>query len=112
MVKTGAMIYQLGKWDTGFKINGAAVDTNWHHAVFTYDGTTLRAYFDGAADGTDATGTYNASSQGLYLGVGNLDSETYNFSGIIGETIVWNRVLSAQEAYDLYMMHAGNNTSE
>jgi hypothetical protein len=37
-------------------LSGTALTANvWHHAALTYDGTTLRGYLDGVADGT-ATG--------------------------------------------------------
>jgi hypothetical protein len=37
-------------------LGGTAVTANvWHHAALTYDGTTLRGYLDGVANGTSTT---------------------------------------------------------
>jgi hypothetical protein len=76
-------------------------DGNWHLAVGTYDGTTIRLYVDGAqvGSGTPQTGSLEyllQSSNDFYIG--NYPScQPHHFLGDIDEVMVWSRALSAAE---------------
>lgn len=78
-------------------------DTIWHHLVATYDGTNLKFYKDGIlTENISATGTINQSSIPIELGRYGT-SPTYNyFSGLINDSLIYNRALSQQEVSDLY----------
>ena len=76
-------------------------DGNWHLAVGTYDGTTIRLYVDGnqVGSGTVWGGSLEyllLSSNDFYIGnyPGCADHE---FMGSIDDVRVWNRTLSASE---------------
>jgi hypothetical protein len=91
----------IPRFDSGptFLSFGAALPTNtWQHVAITYDGTTMRAYVDGALYGTPqaiSLGAVNAPVQiGAWIfGSGNADY----FSGTIDEVRVYDRALSQAE---------------
>ncbi|MGZ6713097.1 MAG: LamG domain-containing protein, partial [Solirubrobacteraceae bacterium] len=76
-------------------------DANWHLAVGTYDGTTIRLYVDGVevGSGTAWTGALEyllPSSNDFYIG--NYPScQDHWFAGAIDDVMVWGRALSASE---------------
>lgn len=76
-----------------------ANDGNWHHIVGTYNGSTLRIYFDGVLEST-ATGTLNTI-------IANLDFNRYQMSDSIDEVGFWFRVLTLSEITELYNSGAG-----
>ena len=76
---------------------------NWHYAVGTYDGTTIRLYLDGVEVGTPTTDTFNFAGTNGNTFVGKRDfglGSLYN--GTIDETSIWNRSLGAAEVLNLY----------
>jgi Concanavalin A-like lectin/glucanases superfamily/Bacterial Ig domain len=91
----------IPRFDSGptFLSFGAALPTNvWQHLAITYDGTTMRAYVDGALYGTPqaiSLGAVNAPVQiGAWIfGGGNADY----LSGTIDEVRVYDRALSQAE---------------
>ncbi len=76
----------------------------WHHAVLTYDGTTVRSYLDGQL-GNEKALALNTAEGPLLLGSGMTD-EDFNayayFNGLIDDVGLWNRVLSATEIRAIY----------
>ncbi|MCX6047480.1 MAG: LamG domain-containing protein, partial [Chloroflexi bacterium] len=71
----------------------------WHHAAFTYDGTTLTLYLDGSQT-AQATRTLEASDGELIVGANA--TRTQNFlAGALDELVMYNRALSAEELYRL-----------
>ena len=74
----------------------------WHHLAHTWDGTTLRFYFDGQPDGTYTfSNTVNTvSSVGAIIGV--MSEGSYDFDGLIDEVRIWDGVRTAQEIADSY----------
>ncbi len=110
--------YYLGLDGTGHlqvKVNGTtpsgyqsstgtiSLDT-WSHVAFTYDGSALNIYINGTLDKTVAmTGTITTTSNQVGIGA-SLDSSGalysgYNrkFKGLIDESQVFSRALSADE---------------
>lgn len=76
-------------------------DSNFHHYVCTWDGSTVRFYIDGAFSvSTPQTLTPTANTAPLYIGQfgGNVD----RFIGVIDEVAVYNRALSDKEVAYLY----------
>lgn len=78
----------------------------WYHAATTYDGTTATLYVNGAnVASTGAIGPLYAYGPQTYIGAAV--SGTTNFmTGLVDETGIWNRCLSAGEIATLY--NSGN----
>ena len=81
----------------GGSVLSAAVTTGaYHHLVTTWDGTTLRLYIDGVANGTPATpGAMALGTSFFYVGVENTGSLTNYYSGQIDEVAFYSTALSA-----------------
>ncbi len=75
----------------------------WHHVAITWDGTTKRGYFDGAADGNVAATI--TSDAALPLSIGERDSATspISFPGAIDDLVFYNRALTPAEVAQLAM---------
>jgi hypothetical protein len=88
--------------------SGAHRDGNWHHVVGTYDGSTLKLYFDGAT-----TPVATASSSGLTFNDTNgFDiGGTYPeyMDGTIDECALWNTALTGTEVAELYALGLDGN---
>jgi predicted GH43/DUF377 family glycosyl hydrolase len=78
-------------------------DGNWHYAVATYSGSTLRLYIDGnqVASMTTSASPDKAGTQPLRVGANSLSLNGF-FTGNVDEVRVWNRVLSASEISSQY----------
>jgi hypothetical protein len=75
-------------------------DTNWHFAAVTWDGATVKLFFDGAYIGSQAvTGTLGLSGYTLNVGGG---ANCGPILGSIDEPSVWSRALTYNELSDLY----------
>lgn len=77
-------------------IQGTPVPLNqWVHLTLVYDGNRLAAYRNGVLDKSRAiSGLIRTSSRPLFIG--RLQN-SYNFTGLIDEVVVWSRALSTQE---------------
>ncbi len=87
-LSSGQIQYNAGNWNTGKTFNGSTIadTTNWHYIVATYDGTTLRGYFEGAADGSSSTGVYTAGDKVTRIGNGQASgANTYYASAVLEE---------------------------
>ena len=111
--------YRIGYWRDG-STNKVAVDrgkngigttpiystqalgtTNFNHLGFTWDGTTLRAYFNGAEYGNSTPS--GAGNNGLTDKLTILRDTTANYqSAIIDEVAIWDTALSATDVSNLY----------
>lgn len=71
-------------------------DGNWHHVVFTYDGSTGRLYIDGAIAGTSNTSTATIGNGGgnmnLFAGSGGTQRYSYGYED---EVQIYNVVKTA-----------------
>jgi len=76
-------------------------DGNWHHLVTTSNATTTNIYVDGVLSKTCA-GTWTATANNAALEIGSR-SGVLSFNGTIDNIMVWNRMLSNNEAKSLYL---------
>ena len=75
-------------------------DGNWHHVAFTYDGTAIRLYVDGALDRT-VNISFNTNGQNLKIGNNANPSNGEYFDGTIDEIRIWNIALDDTQIADL-----------
>jgi Concanavalin A-like lectin/glucanases superfamily len=74
-----------------------AVSTGvWHHAAYTYDGTTPQVYVDGESVGNNSANMLDKRTP-TSSWVGTLDGATDLFEGNIDDVRVFRRVLTAEE---------------
>lgn len=69
----------------------------WAHLAATYDGSTIRLYFDGEEDSTSAPLAFTIASNELPLGIGAESDGGRPFQGLMDEARVYNRALDAGE---------------
>jgi len=88
--------------------SGAHRDGNWHHIVGTYDGSTLKMYFDGA---TTPVATASASSLTFNMTTGFTIGGAYPeyMNGMIDECALWGTALTATEVAELYALGLNGN---
>jgi hypothetical protein len=82
-------------------------DNQWHYAVVTYDGTTIRLYIDGVQVATKSTGGASPETSGtkpVRVGANSrVTPPTSNFFiGNVDEVRIWNRALSASEVTNAF----------
>lgn len=76
-----------------------------HLVVMTYDGTTLRAFLDGAQSGSPvASGSALPSDSTFYLGYSIFNGSS---GSTLDEPVVWNRALTPAEDAGLYAAGMG-----
>jgi len=73
----------------------------WHHAVGTFDGSTVRIYLDGVLQQSTSS---NLALQNYSAVIGRASPtlNAYYFNGSIDETAIYNRSLSPSEVLALY----------
>lgn len=86
--------------------------SDWHHIVFTYDGTNIIGYVDGIASSpVSASGTGTSQPiQGITIGSGQ--SGGYPTSAIIDDVAFFNRALTGTEITNLYNGNYPNRLPE
>ena len=68
-------------------------DNAWHRIGLTWDGSSRTLYVDDVEVATDAQGTLEGSTGGLYIGAGkNLEAGSF-FSGLIDDVKIYNRAV-------------------
>jgi|GEM_PF-2050454 len=72
----------------------------WHHVVGTWDGTTMRCYVDGVANGTASGFIPNITYGGAFIGLQM--SGTAPFNGSVAEVALYGTVLSATQVSNHY----------
>ena len=77
-------------------------DTNWHHLVATYDGSTGNVYADGALVASAAKPNWSHLVPPVYCTIGAFVTGTsYPFSGNIADVRIYNRALTAAEVANM-----------
>ncbi|HNQ74137.1 MAG TPA: LamG domain-containing protein [Verrucomicrobiota bacterium] len=76
----------------------------WHHAVITYDGATVRVFYDGQP-ANSKTLPLNTAAGELFIGTGQVEAGFTGFAyfdGQVDDVGLWNRALSANEINKIY----------
>jgi len=76
---------------------------NKYHFALTYDGAFNRVYVNGQLDGTPAVKTGTLIASGTNYTIGNNNGQNRSFSGIISDTKLYTRALSAKEIQALFI---------
>lgn len=79
--------------------SSTATDGNWHHAVYTFDGTNHVLYQDGEIIGTSTTTPDSGTISAVIIGDSGFGQ---SFAGEIDEARLYNRALSPAEVKALY----------
>jgi hypothetical protein len=92
-------------------------DTNWHHILITYNGSSnvsgIKIYIDGVSDTVTTSGTLSAttlSSAPFNIGAKNSDSLFANAE--IDEVAVFNTALTAQDVQSIYLATETGKTAD
>lgn len=89
-------------WDTGVAYD---VDSLWHHAAVTFDGSDRRFYRDGVlAAGPSNTGVSSFSTVGTYIEASTRHTAGESPVGNIDDIRMWSRCLSADEVWRVYSL--------
>ena len=87
--------------DTTLSGSLTVADGNWHHVAGVYDGSTMRLYVDGVADGTRNIGAVSLSTTApLLLGENYARGNSF-YAGTLDDVRVYSRALTAVEIDDL-----------
>ncbi len=98
--KFGFAVNVSGTWKTLLSTTTYNLGV-WNYVTGTYDGTTLRIYVNGVADGTLAASgsvSYQNAADTVYIGQAN----TVNFNGAIDEPRIYNTTLTAGQITNLF----------
>ncbi len=79
-------------------------DGNWHHAVLTFDGTTVSFYVDGILIGS--TNGVCQISTNYDITLGRTANDVYEWNGDVDEARFYNRALTSDEVSNLYNKRA------
>jgi hypothetical protein len=115
LLSTGVIEYSItfdGSSEQFFSGSTTLTAGTWYHMALTYDGTTMRAFINGAVDGTNSvSGTIYSGFSDLYMGVREEGSLTRYFNGNLDEVRIWNTVRSqAQIQASMNSELTGNET--
>lgn len=90
-------------WCSGAFSTAELPTGSWSFICMTYDGTTIRNYINGTADGTNScAGTISDSTDELLIGA--FQATTHNFDGIIDDPRIYpDTTLSPGDIYLMYL---------
>ena len=94
--------FSLVFWGNDLNYTSAPNDTNWHHAVGTYDTlTNIQAlYIDGVLVATRTSTSDLLSNKTIYIGRSESNGE---WGGLVQQAVIWdNTVLTSSEISSLY----------
>lgn len=84
------IIYSSVALKTDIKIQ----DTNWHHVLLQYDGSTSEIYYDGQLAASEAK---TLDTKNNYLYVGARENGEYAFDGYLAGIRIYNRAMTGTE---------------
>ncbi|MBN2293619.1 MAG: hypothetical protein JXM70_14415, partial [Pirellulales bacterium] len=101
----GLMDYWSGRWG-GYMHNtdinsGIYIDTNWHHLVLSYDGTTARLFVDGHKVASP-TKVLDTAAAPFLIGIRPDLSWPCTFDGMVDDIRIYDRALADNEVASLY----------
>jgi hypothetical protein len=92
----------------GAAATGNLYDNAWHHIVLTWDGTTVKCYFNNTNDPTEnETWSNTISHDAADIYIGSNSSNIRHYEGSLDEFGIWNRALTITEIGLLYNSGAG-----
>lgn len=77
----------------------------WYHIAGVNDGSAIKIYLNGVLENTTDLGAFSGyplTGNSVRIGSGDINWDSY-FNGSIDEVRIWNRSLSAEEVYQLYV---------
>ena len=92
--QNGQLVFFINQYTNNVSAN--IPNNQFVHVAATYDGSTMRLYFDGTEVGSKAVSSINHSTADLLIGK-SPNSTLYNLAGVIDEVAVYNRSLTADE---------------
>lgn len=79
---------------------------SWNHVVVAQQSGQIYLWINGVASGNGNGGTVNGSA--ISLLIGDCSWTPIDFNGTIDEVMIYNRVLSSNEIYNLYLYNGTN----
>ena len=89
-------------------------DTNWHHVVAVYDGSTIQMYIDTRPKGDAKSlsgGIKSGDGHDLLIGKSS-GSPTHQFAGAIDDVRIYNRALTPAQIGELYNLSGDTPPAE
>ena len=114
----GYSVSNSGSIGIDYNIGTNLNDGNWHHIVFTGDGTTsgggkINVYIDGVLNTDTPTATGISANQNTMNNIGRGASTTgRNFNGNIDELSIYDFQLDATQVSNIYNSGTPNNLSD
>lgn len=90
-------------WVEGFNVNFVRIPillSTWQHCIVTWDGATIRGYWNGRL--ADSVAYAGSMTTGHTLELGRGFSDSFNYDGALDEWMLYRRALSPREATALY----------
>ena len=93
-----------GKYNSNITVSSANYWKDWHHYMETYDGTSLKTYFDGELKNTTSITDSLLSRSNLTIGGRRSGASTFTtyFMGNIYDVRIYERVLTVEEIKNYY----------
>lgn len=86
---------------TNVSFGGSINTTSWYHFVITHTGSIVTCYLDGSLLSSGSSTIASAGSTNFYAGRNNT-AGAYYLNGLMDEIAVFDRVLTSNEASDIY----------
>ena len=84
----------------GVQTNSNLTENTWYHAVGTYDGTKVKLYLNGIKQTQETTYSKDSFSNSANL---RIAQSTHDHHGLIDEVRIYNRALSPEQIYQMYL---------
>jgi len=84
--------------------SGNVIGSSWAYVGYTYDGSKVRYYVNGALTGTPDNLTGTIAGTGEITTIGARSTGTYSWDSLVDDVRIYNRALSASEVKQLYNM--------
>ena len=106
----------IGKYGDNCGANSTTIASGvWVHFAVTYDGTTVKYYLNGDADGTSVWGATpntvvgNSDNGKIRIGqsIPRWGGGGQLFNGQVANTMIWSSTLTAKEVKDIYIAQKG-----
>lgn len=73
----------------------------WYHGGYTYDGTTIRLYVNGALDGSFECSNMKVEPDYIHIYRWSLPTTSYSFNGCLNDVRIYDNVLSPREVKEI-----------